>query len=349
MGLWDDFTDTVSDAADAVADVAEDVADGAAAVVNAVGEVVSDAAETVGNAVEDGANAVGGWLADAASNIPGVGEGLATGIRAVFGWVGAVVSGIFDVVGAAVKAVTGIVAGVVQGVIKIIGGIITLRGGLIVDGILDIVSGVLGSLLVLLGKTWALIQAVFHLQAFERPLTREEIALLTRVFKESVAFYNVRIVEGWSGLYGTNERPFTLGNTIYMKDRAVTADLLVHEVTHVWQYQHTGSRYATDAIGAQWFVEDEYSWQVEIDRGNTAWVDMNKEAQAAFIEDIWVFGKRLNASGAVEATGNGAFYDADGKDTFGQFDFGIDHTDRANVAVAVVRGWPAIRISNFWS
>ena len=75
---------------------------------------------------------------------------------------------------------------------------------------------------------------------------------LAKVFGGSVALYNVRIVEGRSGVFGANQRPFTLGNTIYMKrtEPARFADMLVHEVVHVWQYQHLGPRYTAD-LGAQ--------------------------------------------------------------------------------------------------
>ena len=50
-----------------------------------------------------------------------------------------------------------------------------------------------------------------------------------------------------------NNRSFTLGNTISIKgdDPAINLDTLVHECTHVWQFQNAGVRYATDALWAQ--------------------------------------------------------------------------------------------------
>jgi hypothetical protein len=165
-----------------------------------------------------------------------------------------------------------------------------------------------------------------------------------------VALEKIRLVEGRAGLFGLNPRPFTLGYTIYLKDRDVSQEpaLLVHECTHVWQYEHVGSSYTAEAVGAQWFVDDAYSWEKEIGRDNTEWVSFNREAQASFLEDIYVHGKLLvlrfdNKRGSIvtssdEQKGGGVFYDADGRSKIGVFEFnGVDHTDRANRAVAVVR------------
>lgn len=343
MGFWNDVAEAVTSAADSVADAA-------AAVANAVGEAVSDVAETAGNAVEDASNAVGGFLGSIVTNIPVVGPGAAAGIRGVFGWAGAVVSGALDLAGAVLKSAAGGLGSVTQGLIKVGAGMLVLDDDTFFAGLRDIASGVLASVLLPTAKAWSLIQAAFYLQAPERPLTAEERALLQRIFRKSVALYNVRIVEGWCGLYGVNDQPFTLGNTIYTKDSAVDAELLVHEVTHVWQYQQTGSRYATDAIGATLTGGDPYDWEAEIAGGKPHWTDFNKEAQAEFIQDLWLKGERVKAGGSLEATGNGAFYDADGSSTLGRFVAAPnDHTDRANTAVRVLRLWPAIRLSNLWA
>jgi hypothetical protein len=115
----------------------------------------------------------------------------------------------------------------------------------------------------------------------------------------------------------------------------------------VWQYQNLGARYASDAIYAQWFVDDEYSWEKEISRGNDEWVEFNKEAQGRFLENIWTKGE-LITSGVVAGPGQGVFYDADGEKSVGRFVVNrVDHTERANVAVAVVRGDASQRLSSF--
>ena len=168
--------------------------------------------------------------------------------------------------------------------------------------------------------------------------------------------YNVRLIEGWSGIYGVNDRAFTLGNTIYLKNHnpSKEPDLPVHECLHVWQYQNTGAPYISEAIAAQWFVEDSYKWEKEIKRGKNQWVEFNKEAQAQFFQDIYTDGE-LDVAGDPPShlERNGVFYDADGNTKIGTFRYpiksGPNYTDRANKAVALVRSKTAIRLSNLWS
>lgn len=317
----------LSDLIDAASDAVEDGA-------NAVGEFVSDAVETIGNAVEDGIDALVG-------DVPILGD--------VLGWAGGIFSDALDFFGAVVKGVLGIVGGAIGGFIRIFGGILSLDVGLILKGLGDIVSSIFGAFILIAGKAISLVQSIILVEARERKLTEKEIQLLRRVFRKSVAYYNVRLVEGRAGLYSLNPRPFTLGNTIYLKDRNVSQEpeLLVHECTHVWQYQNLGARYTSDAIGAQWFVDDAYSWEKEIGRGNDQWVSFNKEAQASFLEDIYTKGE-LITSGVVTGPGGGVFYDADGQKSVGRFVVNaVDHTTRANAAVAVVRGDASQRLSSF--
>jgi hypothetical protein len=203
----------------------------------------------IGDAVSDAADAVG----DALSGIPVVGGAL----NAVFHWVGDVVSGVTDFVGAVIKGVSGIVGGVICGSIRVIGGGI---GGLLngdssvfVKGLIDIGSGIAGSFLTTTGKFIGLVQSIIPLQWGKRPLTEKENEILRRVFRRSVALYNVRIIEGSAGIFSINDYPFTLGNTIYLKDYdpAANPEALVHECAHVWQYQNNGvALYRRRARGA---------------------------------------------------------------------------------------------------
>ncbi len=352
MGFLSDLGDAVSNGADAVADVADTV-------INVVAEVISDAVETVGNAIEDQF----GIVADVAEDIPGTGFIFASILRRAGGFI----SGLFDVAGAFVKGTGGILSGIFTGLIRVIFGIISLDGSLIIKGFLDIVSGILGGILVFAGKIVSWVQATFYLQSNKRKLTKEEREIINRVFRESFATYNIRIVEGWSGIYELSPAPFTLGNTIYMKDLSTTTEpqLLVHECVHVWQYQKIGSRYATDAIGAQWFIDYAYNWELEIARGKDEWIDFNKESQSEFCQDLYTDGAGDNILGNL-ISGSGAFYDASvsGLDTTvlapdsmispatiadTEFIFnGNDHTDRAENAVGILRN-PSFRLSRFIS
>jgi len=327
---------TIAEAADRGARAAETA-------VNAVEEAVSDAIETVGHAVDDAASMTGGWLKD---GVPRAGPPLAHVLR----WAGAAVSSALDVVAAIVKGAVGIVASALGGTLRAVGGILALDGPLIVHGLLDIVSGVAGAVVIIVGGAVAFVQALLFVQPHERRLTRDEKKILQRVFRGSLALYNVRLVEGRAGLFSLSDRPFTLGNTIYLKNRdiATAPDLLVHECTHVWQYQHVGARYAADAIRAQWSVKNAYDWEQEIVRGNDEWSKFNNEAQGEFFEDLYTGGSIETASGAARH-GDGAFYDADAANP-GRFVFrGVDHTQRAANAVTAVRSAVAVRLSALWS
>ena len=312
MGFWGKIKKAAKKAAKAVEDF-----------VNDVGDAIGDGVESAGDAINDGLN----W----------VGEKL--GIKPVTSWVGGVIKGVFAVVGGVIKGAFGIVGGGISGVMKILEGIFSWSGGLILEGLWDIFSPIIGTVIVVGGKGIAWIQSIFYAQGFERPLTDKEKTQLKRVFKKSLNYYVIRIIEGHAGVFGINDRPFVLGNTIYMKSDSFGIDSLVHEATHVWQYQQNGDRYASDAIAAQWFVPDEYNWEREINvRGKDDWSDFNNEAQAEFFEDLWNKGELRDSAGTTLHSGDGYFYDADGKNNFGYFEIdGKDYTSIATKAVKTVR------------
>ena len=287
----------IKDAAKKVGDAIEDF-------VNDVGDAAGNAVEAAGNGIKDFLNWVGGKV----------------GGKPIFSWLGGAIKGVFSVVGAGIKGVLGIAGGILGGGIKVVGGILTGRGSLILEGLWDIGSPTLGMIIVVSGKVVSMLQSIFYLQGFERPLTDHEKLQLERVFKDSLNYYVIRIIEGHAGLFGLSSRAFTLGNTLYMKTKTFPIDLLVHETTHVWQYQQTGDRYASDALTAQWFVSDAYDWEKEITvRSKVQWTEFNNEAQAEFFEDLWKSGVLRDSSGATLQAGDGAFFDADAKDNFGRF------------------------------
>lgn len=294
-GFFRDLGQGISNAANAVAGVV-------VAVVNAVAEFVGALIETVGNALAGLLIAVGEFL----GGLPLVGPL----IRAVSRWLGSIVSAVFDFVATVVRGVLNLAANVIAGVLRMVGGavggLLAWDGRLLVRGVGDFVSGIVGAVVGILGKLLALIQAVFFLQMRERPLNAAERAVLTRVYRKSVDLNNVRIIEGFAGFFSLNDRPFTLGNKIYMKNVDPAADpaLLVHECGHVWQHQHEGTRYISDALWAQATLPDAYSWQAEVAGGRFRWQDFNKEAQAAFLEDVFRAGRRVPPAGTL-----GEFYD----------------------------------------
>lgn len=352
MGLWDAFVKAVSDVGNAVAEAANAVAEAVEAVVTAAEEFVADAIETVGNAIADGLGALG----DLASEMPGVGE-MASG---VFHWIGGFVAGVTDLVTAGIKGAFGIVRGVLAGAIRIvgggIGGLLARDGRVFAKGLGDVASGVAGAVVVVGGASLSLLQGSTGVQGRKEPLTAEQKAMLRRVFRESVALWNVRVVRGRSGVFDRtiefegwfqiveNSRPFTLGNTIYLKneDPVKNPGALVHECTHVWQYQHRGSRYASDALFAQAIYGSQaaYSWEDELARGASRWQDFNAEAEAQLLEDVFDQGEHAGAP-----VGEGHFYDDDPIGFDVKFAPGKDHTELARKSATYVRDARSWRLS----
>lgn len=336
MSIFSDIGNAISDAADAVAGAVEDV-------VNAVEEVVADVFETVGNVVSDVFNAVGDYLGAA------IGEGavLSSAVRGVFHWIGDIVSGVTDLAGAVIKGVLGIVGGVIGGVIRLvgggIGGLLAWDGSVFVKGLEDIFYSIGGAVVLVGGKLLGLVQSLIPMpgQGSKRPLREEEERILRTVFRKSVALYNIRLIEGYAGLiFGVNDYPFTLGNTIYTKG-SKSRSTLVHECTHVWQYQNIGARYTVYAIVAR--ATEGYSWETELARGATRWQDFNFEAEGKFLEDLFDEGKIIGSHSPI---GNGQFYKDDPVGSDVEFKPGVpDRTDLAKKTVAYVRDAFAWRLS----
>jgi len=76
-----------------------------------------------------------------------------------------------------------------------------------------------------------------------RPLMADERAVGASVFQGSVDLDRVRIVRS-----PIISAPTTLGNTIRTQSGTMDTATLVHELTHVWQYQTKGSGYISDSI-----------------------------------------------------------------------------------------------------
>jgi hypothetical protein len=317
---WDDAVNTVSDA----------ISSGA----NAIGDALSDAAETIGNAIGDAADALAGAL----SEIPWIGEVLG----GIVHWLGNVASSSMDFGGSLVKGVLNIAGGELGGLIKIVGGLLGLDSGLIGDGFGEIISSFVGSAIGMVLKAGALLNNIVGGNWNKRALTRAEKDMLRKVFRDSVALYNVRVVDGYAGIFNASSSPYTIGDTIYMRDTALAEyqHSLVHECTHVWQYQNLGYNYIADSIFARAQDKDAYDWEAELQHGRDRWQDFNAEAEAAFVEDVWENGRLAGAMG------NGVFYTDDPIGNDASFTHaGNDFTPFARASIAYIRGYKPPRLS----
>jgi hypothetical protein len=80
-----------------------------------------------------------------------------------------------------------------------------------------------------------------------RPLTLREIELARPIFGVSIRYELVRIVR--TPLFNA---PSTFGNTIRIEDPRLFNDMiLLHELTHVWQFQTQGTRYESNSLCSQ--------------------------------------------------------------------------------------------------
>src|SRR6185503_18026879 len=290
----------------AVAGAAEWVATAVQTVMGTLAEVFSFIIGYVGSLLAAFSDAIG----ELVGGIPGIGGFL----KGVFHWLGTVASAVLDFFATFVKATMNATADIGAGLIRVgVGGLVGWEQGVLLKGFADIGAGLTGPFIAILAKGAASFQAAAFMQMGERELTLEEKELLGRVYRSSVNLELVRVVDGFVGLFSVNSSAFTLGNKIYMKDRVPGSpgyrSTLVHECCHVWQSQHVGFRYLSEALWAQGTMKSDtssaYKWEDESTRGNYRWQDFNKEAQAQFIQDVFSGGFLSTPS----ANADGTFFD----------------------------------------
>jgi hypothetical protein len=146
----------------------------------------------------------------------------------------------------------------------------------------------------------SIVQTNLFLEPMGRPYTPAERAQIDWVFWNNSAWWawQVRIKEGFSGIWQISSRPFTLKSNIMLKkwpadqglDAAERLHLLVHESTHVWQWWNGGSSYILNSI---WYQgrhalggPDPYEWRPPVNSG-TLWPGLTAEQQASFIESAF--------------------------------------------------------------
>lgn len=123
-----------------------------------------------------------------------------------------------------------------------------------------------------------------------RPLSDEEISLARSVFGNSICLDLIRIDD--AARFGTRKvaAAYVSFNTInYFKK--IRKEIFVHELVHIWQYQHFGSIYIARAIKAQRSKEGYNYGGVpnlyhHMMKGGKL-TDFNFEQQADIIEDYF--------------------------------------------------------------
>lgn len=137
-----------------------------------------------------------------------------------------------------------------------------------------------------------------------RKMTGAELFEASSVFGSSVDFSLVRIdthslmvfiakkFKGYS-----KGREFTTFHTINGEEGKITMDTLIHELTHVWQYQQVGAIYMPEAIHAQGTPEGyDYGGVSELQARKAAGQGIrtfNREQQAQIVQDYFRIRKKL--------------------------------------------------------
>ena len=122
-----------------------------------------------------------------------------------------------------------------------------------------------------------------------RALSSQERLLAESVFREAINYSRIRIDE--SAQLGPKQYQFcyvsfhTINSWGKMRD-----DVFIHELVHVWQYQHLGAAYISRALMAQWGEGYDYGGLVALkkvrEEGGSL-LDFNFEQQADIIMDYY--------------------------------------------------------------
>ncbi len=115
------------------------------------------------------------------------------------------------------------------------------------------------------------------------PLTSREIGVARPVFGESINYGDVRVV-----VTTVIAAPTTLGNNIRTPQRDMEDWVLIHELTHIWQYQTQGTRYISDSACAQLraaIASGDRNAAYSYTPGQQSIYDYSAEQQASIVED----------------------------------------------------------------
>ncbi len=142
-------------------------------------------------------------------------------------------------------------------------------------------------------------------------LSAGQIEQLRPIFQDSIDYKRVKIEQGPDWMFAANgNRAFVTGNTVHLPaDVSFNGDLLVHELTHVWQYQNGGVGYAFRALSAQMKSRQEngsdlqaYSYARDLIAGKV-WAELNPEQQAEIVVAAHALLKNPDTALLVHANG----------------------------------------------
>jgi hypothetical protein len=206
----------------------------------------------------------------------------------------------------------------------------------------DAFYAVTGTIIFVALRIVDVVQTAAKVQAGKRKLTEDERALLFPIFRESLHYDLIEVVDGPAGILTTSGRPFTMGFTIYMP--SYSKQTLVHECVHVWQFETGGFRYignsAFNQLDSMVFNKDykPYDWRPRMSAGESWYQLRSVEAQASFVEDVYALGLfDFDAAETPDDHAPGAFFHEDDSGHNSFRDGETDYTEQANAAWRIVR------------
>jgi hypothetical protein len=135
-----------------------------------------------------------------------------------------------------------------------------------------------------------------------RPLSPHELELAVPIFGASVAYGAVRVV-----VASVANAPTTLGNFIRIspeyRTRGIPDSTVIHELTHVWQFQTRGMRYMSNSLCQQVYAiltkgDRNYAYDLSgADIAKAGKIDqLPAEKQAMFVE-LWFLNRAMSFPG----------------------------------------------------
>ncbi|NOJ81603.1 hypothetical protein [Myxococcus xanthus] len=213
-----------------------------------------------------------------------IGSAVTGGLRRVGDAVGGLVTGTKDAVVGLVRNGVEAAQTLASGLGQVFTGRFREGFGELARGLVQVVQTPVDAVLMVGGRAISAVQTLLGVEPVRRGLTAEEEAALRQVYGDSLDYSRISIKEGNAGLLTMSGRPFVHGDTIYIPSRHIPLrmDTLVHEAAHVWQHQHGGTDYASEALFAQFFG-DGYNLGKALREGKS-WSQLNPEQQGELLE-----------------------------------------------------------------
>ena len=258
--------------------------------VKSIGRAIGSAATKVGKAIGSAASAVGGavveavkWVGERGHDVLNWVTNLVSELPARLVRFGkAIVDGLVGIATFIPEAISALKSGGISGFASWLWEKAKSAGSWIltlVDRLIDLVGGP------------EITEFILHLLSYASPLTVQQIAAGQLVLgKDAVRWNQVRVAQGgiWWIIFALHDkRAVTTFHTINLPPNT-DLPTVVHELTHVYQYECMGSIYIGQAIHAQMTEGYNYGDLEAARKSGKHFRDFNREQQAQIAEDYFI-------------------------------------------------------------